>query len=282
MLRKLLKYDMRRANRFGVPILIALGVLMILGIAAVGGFFFLLEGLYVYQSSAVDLFFVLVLFFLMMLLYLILFAPVIHQILLYVDFYKSIGSDEAYLTFTLPVTPKQLLGSKYLTALIWTFLLILAAIIVVCVALFGGSLFYSVLSEIFGDTVTDSTVTDSTVIEPILSAITFGDVINTILGLGCAVAYVCNNLMLYFMAIFYGTTIAKKQKALAAIGCVILVNILYSVVGYVVQFIALISFDAPIYVWNIFLALGILALAGLTVLFYFLTVRMMERKLNLA
>ena len=40
-------------------------------------------------------------------------------VLVYNNFRKAVATDEAYLTFTLPATPKQQVASRYLSILLW-------------------------------------------------------------------------------------------------------------------------------------------------------------------
>ena len=105
MLGKLLKYELKATSRVFVPLYIA-----ILVVSIVNGLSLNLEILNIQGLATIVL----------MCLFISLF--VITIVVTIQRFNKNLLKDEGYLMFTLPVSSKSLVLSKYLTSLIWTFL----------------------------------------------------------------------------------------------------------------------------------------------------------------
>ena len=105
MLGKLLKYELKATSRVFIPLYIA-----ILVVSIVNGLSLNLEILNIQGLATIIL----------MCLFISLF--VITIVVTIQRFNKNLLKDEGYLMFTLPVSSKYLVLSKYLTSLIWTFL----------------------------------------------------------------------------------------------------------------------------------------------------------------
>ena len=105
MLGKLLKYELKATSRIFIPLYIA-----ILIVSIVNGLSLNLEILNIQGLATIVL----------MCLFISLF--VITIVVTIQRFNKNLLKDEGYLMFTLPVSSKHLVLSKYLTSLIWTFL----------------------------------------------------------------------------------------------------------------------------------------------------------------
>ena len=105
MLGKLLKYELKATSRVFIPLYIA-----ILIVSIVNGLSLNLEILNIQGLATIVL----------MCLFISLF--VITIVVTIQRFNKNLLKDEGYLMFTLPVSSKHLILSKYLTSLIWTFL----------------------------------------------------------------------------------------------------------------------------------------------------------------
>ena len=105
MLGKLLKYELKATSRVFIPLYIA-----ILVVSIVNGLSLNLEILNIQGLATIVL----------MCLFISLF--VITIVVAIQRFNKNLLKDEGYLMFTLPVSSKHLVLSKYLTSLIWTFL----------------------------------------------------------------------------------------------------------------------------------------------------------------
>ena len=105
MLGKLLKYELKATSRVFIPLYIAILVVSIVNGLSLNLEIFNIQGLAT---------------IILMCLFISLF--VITIVVTIQRFNKNLLKDEGYLMFTLPVSSKHLILSKYLTSLIWTFL----------------------------------------------------------------------------------------------------------------------------------------------------------------
>ena len=110
MLGKLLKYELKATSRVFVPLYIAILVVSIVNGLSLNLEIFNIQGLAT---------------IILMCLFISLF--VITIVVTIQRFNKNLLKDEGYLMFTLPVSTKYLVLSKYLTSLIWTFLSFIVA-----------------------------------------------------------------------------------------------------------------------------------------------------------
>ena len=110
MLGKLLKYELKATSRVFVPLYIAILVVSIVNGLSLNLEIFNIQGLAT---------------IILMCLFISLF--VITIVVTIQRFNKNLLKDEGYLMFTLPVSSKYLVLSKYLTSLIWTFLSFIVA-----------------------------------------------------------------------------------------------------------------------------------------------------------
>lgn len=141
MLGKLMKYELKACGRIFVPLYIA-----ILVVAAIIGLFGNTQS---FQIPAILIFVLTALF---------IGLTVVTIVLIIQRFKKNLLEDEGYLMFTLPVSVKSLILSKYLTSLIYIILSVIVSILAfVIILLFGGNLdisifvnseFWSGISEI--------------------------------------------------------------------------------------------------------------------------------------
>lgn len=129
MLKKLMKHEFRATRRFFLPAYVIFAVLLVverlslLAMPAVeksDGILGAMVGVTMTLITAITVIGLIVLMA----------APVIYNI---IRFYRNMLGDEGYLTFTLPVSTGQLIGSKLLTAVVWE---ILTGIVVI---LCGGA-----------------------------------------------------------------------------------------------------------------------------------------------
>ena len=112
MLGKLLKYELKATSRVFIPLYIAILVVSIVNGLSLNLEIFNIQGL----ATIV-----------LMCLFISLF--VITIVVTIQRFNKNLLKDEGYLMFTLPVSSKYLVLSKYLTSLIWTFLSFIVALL---------------------------------------------------------------------------------------------------------------------------------------------------------
>lgn len=141
MLGKLIRHEWKSTYKMGCVIL-----LLIAGMTLIGTLGIVLPVHYIGSDIETDSEGVAAVFFVMtmvmsIMLYVVTFMGVTYGMLIYqgVHFYKTMYSEEGYLTHTLPVTPRQLLVSKTLTAGLWYLLVelgIILSIVILIISLF--------------------------------------------------------------------------------------------------------------------------------------------------
>lgn len=282
MLAKLLKYDFRSLRRFGVPIILALLVTTVLGTINMLTLVYNIESMALAPNdpSFLQTVTTMASVGMMAVIFVAIAAAVTGmQVLICVDFYKSLVSDEGYLTFTLPVKAQDILRSKLINASVWSLIIGVASVLAMVIMFFAGIIPLVGWQEFF-DAFAWPNIGEEYVVDVIMMLV---------LGLLIAVISFVNTQLLYFMAIFFASVIARKHKVLAAIGCVYGVNMLYGILTSIAMpiisiFAALLGLRAenPLAVTNLTMLIGCVLLTGLNILFYYLTKYMMEKKLNLA
>ncbi|MBQ3860291.1 MAG: hypothetical protein II779_07170, partial [Clostridia bacterium] len=130
-----------------------------------------------------------------------------------VKFYKSMVTDEAYLTFTLPVSAGRLIGAKFLSAALWTVIgaaAVFAAWIIILSGIWitGGSTLRGEVGEITRD-LFDMIWENPQIMIPMFAYALTGAV-RVWFQVTCA--------------ILFGASVVRKNKALAAVGMVLAVN----------------------------------------------------------
>ena len=130
MWKKLLKYDFRSVKRFGLPILIVILAAGLLGAVSIVGIIWSLRVNTVLTSLLTTVFALMISFVFLV----ISIAVTGIGVAILVDYYKTLVTDEAYLTFTLPVRPREILWSKLLNSCVWSTLVVVASLFV------GGAL----------------------------------------------------------------------------------------------------------------------------------------------
>ncbi len=203
------------------------------------------------------------------------------MVLVAVNFYKTLITDQGYLTFTLPVSPTKILLSKILNGFIWNvialLILVLGAILIVVpsVSINEQSLFI----YLFDFKELDKMNLTLTIILLIENAF-FGILASEIF---------------YFFAIFLGGIVAKKHKLLAGGAVIVVGHIIYYIVEQV--FSTLLTVGAflytsgeiwedvamldPLIITNITLLFSFVSSVAIAVVFFFITNWLMNKKLNL-
>ena len=281
MLLKLFKQDFRASARFGVPLLIAIAAMTVLGCIStavtVGN-----AGAESFETATNAPFEEMLIFFGMGGLVLISFAlagaAAVMAVLLVVRFYRSTVSDEAYLTFTLPVTPAQILWAKLFNTVVWS--------------LFSGLALFLAGAAILGTGVTAAGVAEDFVN-------TFGELfafLHSMVGQSGLTLFLCcllgsaafvSSYLMVFMAITFGSVIVRKHKALAAVGMIFVINFITSGITSVMQLVLLGDFTIKsvmydgVFAINNFLISSTILYTATAVIYFLVTRYMMEKKLNL-
>ena len=283
MLQKLLKYNYKSVKRFGIPAIIALAALI--PISGFAGYFVVraIEKASEKGDAAIALgsiFGMLLLLAFVGVLYVALFGVVVAIL---VDFYKSTATDEAYLTFTLPVTPKQIILSKLINSWLWqvaTGLLAILAVVSLVIGIFAGIASVTEPGYSVG-----SSFTEMPSVRDIVDGVKFiAFVVEYVVTLLIGVAATA---LASFTAIFFGSIISKKHKALSAIGCMLGVFALNGVVGGVVQSIVQVALDVSAnanFIDSYVVTYAVIAVyqLGMAFIYYFILKHLMTNRLNLA
>ena len=298
MLRKLLKYDFKSVWRVWW-----IAAIITLGSSVIGSFalrFFLslttAPGVAAESPEITFAYIISLILFLFSLLAIVA-SVFVMEILVYWRYYKHFFSDEGYLTFTLPVSRKQLLLSKTLNAVIWT--AIHAVLLTVCTLIFmiispnpgpGDGFFNPVLFYWIKEAI-------SFAVPPLFELFGAGWIIAyTLIGLIGSFGVTLFSISLVHFCITLGAVIAKKHKLLAAIGTYYLVNAVISFVAqafitlftlfiagrFVVLLLEITSASVGCLVFFLIFFMIACVIWALASILYFWTLGALERKLNLA
>lgn len=193
-------------------------------------------------------------------------------------FYKSRFTDEGYLTFTLPMTARQIFLSSFVNSLLWMIISALVVIAAVCIAAFLGGWEY--IQEYFRELGNVIDFSEELIFDdPGYKAYMLLSTISTLFS-------PVYSLMLIMTSITIGCVLAKKHKILAAIGifyCIqAVVGILESVLAVVPGIMILEYEDEQYYsAMVVSVIITLVVQAGLTIGGYFLSTSLMKNKLNL-
>ena len=212
------------------------------------------------------------------------------EILLFIRFYKNLFTDEAYLTFTLPVTRKQILISKTVNALFWT---VLHSILLVISFMLFFTL--AVPSSEMANTLSGGVMTLLFYeLKTIIDFLGIWSAVYAIEAILFFILYMLFIINLIHMCITIGSVIAKKHKVLASIGIYYACSCVVSIIMYVGMFIVMsagaglgaLMVEESFGTINSVLSLVFLVVcaifASLASITYSITQQLIDRKLNLA
>lgn len=277
MLDKLIKYDMKSLRRVLLPLMLAIPVSALLCTAALR----LLISLINTTENGNILTVMLIMtsgIFILANAFVILACPTAALVFTMVNFYRSLYTDEGYLTFTLPVKTSEILNSKYLTAVIWGFIAAIVSLLSgTFVLLFGTStdslINYDIipgLADFFGT---------------FIEIFTPGGITIYLIQLVIAALY---QIIVLFLAITIGSVIVKKFRALASIGIYYAINVVVSTVTSIISFLMMfatgfsddvdvslmLTFSSPVINSVLYLGFGVAA--------YITCLHLMKNKLDLS
>lgn len=285
MFKKLLKYDMLSVWRLWWLLAVS-----VLGLSVAGSLVlrFVISNM---EDSRFAILTAFGMFFFVISLVAIVASIALTQLLIYYRFYKNFFTDEGYLTFTLPVSRRDLLLSKTLNALIWE----VAHILLLVVSLF----IFLLVSPPVGDSGrllnTDIVVSMLDVVAQAWNAIGGWLIVYIIEGIVILSGMFVFSSSLIHFCITIGSVVAKKYKLLAAIGIYYLVNMLLSTVLQIVGLFGISSFAVGFgykleaigqgaglpAIALLLLVIALMVTSGALIM-TFMTLGKLERKLNLA
>lgn len=214
---------------------------------------------------------------------------ILTMVLIYVRFYKNLYTDEGYLTFTLPVSRKQILLSKTLNAFIWYVLhgllvaLALFLFILFAVPPEGNALINTELFKGIGELFSELWKICGAWLILIIVELVIFLLLSTLMG-----------ITLFHLSITVGSVIAKKAKIFASVGMYYVFNMAISMFMQVSIYLFVFLIEPGMNMIEITSdteALGLITLVFLvaiafigviTALLYNLTQHLLDRKLNLA
>ena len=290
MLKKLIKYEWRETWKMGLIILLAIA-----GITLVGTLGVVLPVNYIQSrnlgntTGTMSAGFMSLMLTMSAMLYVVTFVGVNYGMLIYqgLRFYKTMYSEEGYLTHTLPVTPKQLLFSKTFVAGIWYLLVGLG--IILSIGILIGTLFGSLmntgamrdLSQILREMERTMELDESYL---------FSLIHGIIYMIAVVIIKPFSKMMILFGCLTVGQ-LSKKYKAFMGILVYIGVWFANSIVNSTVKYIFTALSDKAYMannqaMSNFLMVFGssdmtLLILLGLAVGFYYLSCFLLNKKLNL-
>ena len=188
-------------------------------------------------------------------------------------FYKSKFTDEGYLTFTLPANSHQIFLSSLVNMLLW----LLISLMTVLVALFIAVAFGPVKNGFIN---TDFFLTLQELDDYFLSIYEDSFTIPTLIFF---LASLVSQPVIAMTCITIGAVVAKKHKILAAFGIYYALTTVLSLLYSVLMFVAMLAMipHGPETLLGIIYLLQALLQLGIAVGGYFLSVYLMQNKLNL-
>lgn len=288
MFGKLMKYENRKLSKYMLPLFAAstvasviMGLMLWLFISTMensGDELTLMQMLLVLGSM-----------FLVFIMWMVIVAAYSGSyVLLGVRFYKNLISDEGYLTFTLPVTAGQLLGSKVLGAFIWRILATLVFIINMVIVCVG---FFVPMGDVLGEEfVFEFRMVFDSIGNALAELFTTGEVVMLVVSLIVfTIVMELLNLGVLYLAITLGGVMAQKHKALAGIGLYLALNtaistvvqVVYSIFSMLAMFTESASGEPSLIAIGIFLLVSSAFCAAISCVIYFVIRHLLANKLNL-
>ena len=191
---------------------------------------------------------------------------IVSSVLLYNFFRRDVATDEAYLTFTLPATPAEQLGSRFLAILLWS--VIISAVSVIS---------YGILIA-FGLPMAETNPgTPSGGFDPNAYMLVVEGIL---LWLATSLALPVHVIF----AIIFNNALSVKMHSKASVIFVILMaygELMVLGILFMVLFISSIMADSVIFI-HLLLWFFILLISGLSVFLYFTSLKLIGKKLNLS
>lgn len=188
-----------------------------------------------------------------------------------VRFYKNMVSSEGYLTFTLPAKVEQLVTAKFLVAFVWQMVTIFALILSLCVIFLVGKVSLGEIADVW---------------QAMIGEVGGGFIPAFLLLLAVNMAY---QLVIYYLSIAIGQLFTGNKIVGAVVGyCVIyfvvqaLLIVIFMVAGLIGGFANIDAMFNTVDGIPLLFVLTSLPSAVLGVIGYFVTCKLLKKKLNLA
>lgn len=283
MLGKLLKYDFRSLSRTLVPM--QLGVL---GLSLLCSVFLTINMRWSNANTGAgmigNMFDTIVVLFTVIVAIAIISSLFVAFFLVMQRFYRSILSDEGYLTFTLPVSTTNIMWSKLITGFVWILVSTVVVVLSVLILVLIGSAESGIVNM---DAIREISLFFSTVFGNWRGAYTLG-VFEALL---CLIIGSAAQLLQLYFSIIVGGMLSKKHRILAAIGSYFVINFAIGSVSSIISIPMGISLGASSFnintgievFWAVqpYIVFSLVLLAASAVLFFFLSRYFLKNRLNL-
>lgn len=285
MLGKLFKYEWRTVSKMGLLMLAAIGIVTLLGVIGFALPMSNMETNYAYSDEdSIGVILNTLVAMVTIMVYIVTLMGVVYGMMIYlgVHFYKTMYSDEGYLTMTLPVTPRQLIISKVLNGSIWYGIVCAAMGISVIVLMTAMMFFMGNAMDVSADMQKEMSVFFQELWEA------FGiEVVHMIVSvLLMLIITPVSGIMMLFGAITIGQ-LASKYRALMGVLAYFGISTVSTVVSYIISFIlnigsfAVASATDGIPSMTASYDAAVITYAIMAVVFYFVSLHILSKKLNM-
>lgn len=280
MLGKLMKHEWKNTCKVGGILLLFVAVFTVLGCISMR-----MPALYSSMNGDSNVRFGIwdVMGLLTFMLYVIMLMGVSYGILIYlgVHFYRSMFTDEGYLTHTLPVNAHQVLLSKVLIGGAWMLLESLAIVVSVVALVYAFCCMYLVTTPV---ELTELVLKDLGELFAQLPADTRGNLLQ--IGIWFVLILLIgplSSVVILFGSITLGQ-LFKKYRAMMAIVCYIAVSILLMILVSIVQIpisIGYVMNNNPMGLYKVTYAVSFLMSVGVGILMYFVSHIILTKKFDI-
>lgn len=287
MLGKLFKHEWKATSRMGLLMLAALAIVTLLGVLGFAMPFSNVIGettVYGTDEDSWGMIISMIIAMATMMIYILTLMGVVYGMLIYmgVHFYKTLYSDEGYLTHTLPVTPRQLIISKVLNGGIWYALITVG--MSVSVIILGTAMLIST-GEVIGFSEELGVVWQE--FQEVIKSEMGAEVIHVMISLVLVLAVAPFSSMMTLMGALTIGQLASKYRALMGILAYFGISMLNGVISYIISMIVSFSSMAIADATNSSISIAVTYDASLVtslimlVVFYFVTHGILSKKLNM-
>lgn len=282
MLGKLLKYDIKALWKMMLPLILSVLGTSVVGTIALRVIVEMSNSPVNHSNSMNNPFSGLFMLSLGMLVFVAVMAliafDVIATVFILYRYYKNLFTDEGYLTFTLPVTTDQILLSKIINGVLWSVISLIVTII-------GGGLIVVLGSGVSWGRIANELIDE---IQNILHYMGLNGVLVTVETILSGIFALIYSLLLCYLSITIGSTVARRHKVLASIGIFFGIQFALSIATSFVSFIptlymaSAVSTTAASWTVHLTAVINLAIQAAVAVGSYFICRAILTRRLNLS
>lgn len=199
---------------------------------------------------------------------------VIVAIQIYSRYYKSVFTDEGYLTLVLPVSTHRLLLGKFLASSLWIVISAAATVLSIVVSLIP-------IMVSMGPENTATIV--ASILRMFTESIEELGVLNFVIQIILSVTVLIENILIVFAGITAGATVMRNHRVIGAVVFVYIANTVQSVMHSIIQGVLtplILNGDVMIY-YTVSNIVQFVIAAVIAVVSYFVTYKIVHRGVNL-